>query len=115
MEKEYDIYVCDCMNLSHQIVISRFDFSDGEPDHHLYITVHTKPWVRWYVRFWKAFKFAFVYDDGDFYDSTLLNKNDVIRLRDSMNAHLAVLEASENKVKPELPLVFDETNLSKVE
>ena len=60
-------------------------------------------------------KFAFGYDDGDFYDSTLLNKNDVIRLRDSMNAHLAVLEASENKVKPELPLVFDETNLSKVE
>jgi hypothetical protein len=78
MMMEHELFVCDCGDVSHQFVVSRFY---DEYDY-LYIQVHLSN-----VGFWKRLRYAFYYilgkrsryGDGSF-GEVLLNKENTARL-----------------------------------
>jgi hypothetical protein len=75
---EHELFVCDCGDVSHQFVISRF-YDEYE---YLYVQVHLSN-----VGFWKRLKYSFYYilgkrsrfNDGAF-SEVLLNKENTARL-----------------------------------
>lgn len=92
MKTEHKLFVCECTNTSHQVVVTKFSWDDGiEPhpdDPDLCFTVYANKYLPWYKRFVKAFKFAFGFDEGDFYDTVLFNRENTTELRDLLNDFL---------------------------
>lgn len=57
-QEKYELFVCECSSMEHQIVFSRFDDQD---DHLLYATIHLTPIRSIWKRIWYAIKYIFGY------------------------------------------------------
>jgi len=81
MESKPELFICDCGDVEHQFIIS-YDSEDKE----IYISVHLRNYMSFFQRIIIAIKYIFgkksIY--GAF-DVVILNKNQIIELRDCLN------------------------------
>jgi len=81
MESKLELFICDCGDVEHQFIISH-DSDDKE----IYISIHLASYMSFFQRTITAIKYIFgkksIY--GAF-DVIILNKNQIIELRNSLN------------------------------
>jgi hypothetical protein len=81
MESKPEIFICDCGDVEHQFIIS-CDSQDKE----IYISIHLTTFMSFFERIITAIKYIFGKKSkyGAF-DIVILNENQIIELRDSLN------------------------------
>ena len=79
---EHELFVCDCENISHQMILTTWDFEDGTPS--LYISIKLNQFLPWYKRILIAFKYLFKLDIKDEFDVLMLNDDTIDKLQKSL-------------------------------
>lgn len=79
----HELFVCNCNDISHQFVLSTWNFNDGSPE--LEISIKLNHYLPWYKRIFVAFKYLFKLDRGE-YNVVLLNNEDLNRLQKSLES-----------------------------
>lgn len=90
-EVNNELFVCECADLSHQFILTTWDFKDGTPS--LDLSIRNNIHLPFYKRVWVAIKYIFKVQSQD-YDVVLLDHDNVLKLKDSLDKYLE-LEKSE--------------------
>lgn len=78
----HELFVCDCADISHQIVLTTWNFGDGSPT--LDLTVKLNIYRPWYQRIFIAIKYLFKFHTEYQFDTVLLNSSNIDRIQKSL-------------------------------
>lgn len=79
---EHEIFVCDCSEISHQLVLTTWNFNDGS--HELTASIKLNIFQPWYKRILIAFKYLFKTNSQNQFDSILLDDLNINKLQNSL-------------------------------
>lgn len=79
----HELFVCDCEDVSHQVVLNTWDFKDGSPM--LDLTVKLNIFRPWYERIFIAIKYIFKFNTQNQFDTMILNNENITRFQKSLN------------------------------
>ena|ERR1700748_1755103 len=82
----HELFVCDCSEVSHQIILTTWDFKDGSPS--LELSIKNNIYLPFYKRAWQAIKYVLKIENRSEYDVVLLNNLEVVRLKESLEKYL---------------------------
>lgn len=82
IENNYELFVCNCHNISHQFVISSWDDGDKIPTLDIYVKLNS--FQPWYKRLLIAIKFLLKIDVKWEYDCVMLDHEKVNKLQNAI-------------------------------
>lgn len=79
----HEIFVCDCENINHQIILTTLNFKG---DVSLEFSIKLNNFQPWYKRIFIAIKYLFKLEDKDEFGSVLLDDANILKLQNSLES-----------------------------
>ncbi len=89
MSNEYvihELFVCNCEDISHQLILTTWDFKDG--DITLDLSIRSNIFLPFYRRIWISIKYILGIQCNNGFDTVILKHDDVLKLQKSLEEYL---------------------------